>query len=134
MKKKCSGTEIVSKLRQADVLIAQGKTVPDVCREIGVTSQTYYRWRYKSCTKYGITVGEILLQRTKAETVAFFYRQFIKKFSSWSVLSKAREKDLQTFLKPLGLWRQRAAIMKKFALEMTKRNGRFPRIRQDYRD
>jgi putative transposase len=47
MKKKCSGTEIVSKLRQADVLIAQGKTVPDVCREIGVTSQTYYRWRNK---------------------------------------------------------------------------------------
>jgi putative transposase len=42
-----SGTEIVGKLRQADVLIAQGKTVPDVCREIGVTSQTYYRWRNK---------------------------------------------------------------------------------------
>ena len=47
MKKKCSGTEIVGKLRQADVLIAQGKAVPDVCREIGVTSQTYYRWRNK---------------------------------------------------------------------------------------
>ena len=47
MKKKCSGTEIVGKLRQADVLIAQGKTVPEVCREIGVTSQTYYRWRNK---------------------------------------------------------------------------------------
>ena len=47
MKKKYSGTEIVGKLRQADVLIAQGKTVPDVCREIGVTSQTYYRWRNK---------------------------------------------------------------------------------------
>ena len=45
--KKCSGTEIVGKLRQADVLIAQGKTVPEVCREIGVTSQTYYRWRNK---------------------------------------------------------------------------------------
>ena len=47
MKKKFSGTEIVGKLRQADVLIAQSKTVPEVCREIGVTSQTYYRWRNK---------------------------------------------------------------------------------------
>ena len=47
MKKKFSGTEIVGKLRQADILIAQGKTVPEVCREIGVTSQTYYRWRNK---------------------------------------------------------------------------------------
>ena len=47
MKKKYSGTEIVGKLRQADVLIGQGKTVPEVCREIGVTGQTYYRWRNK---------------------------------------------------------------------------------------
>jgi putative transposase len=36
-----------SKLRQADVLIGQGKNVPDVCREIGVSQQTYYRWRNK---------------------------------------------------------------------------------------
>ena len=47
MKKSFSGTEIVGKLRQADVLVSQGKTVPELCREIGVTSQTYYRWRNK---------------------------------------------------------------------------------------
>lgn len=37
--------EIVSKLRQADVLIAQGSKIPDVFRTIGVTLVTYYRWR-----------------------------------------------------------------------------------------
>jgi transposase-like protein len=37
--------EIVSKLRQADVLIAQGTTIPDVVRTLGVTQVTYYRWR-----------------------------------------------------------------------------------------
>ncbi len=47
MKNKYSGIEIVGKLRQADVLIGQGKTVHEVCREIGVTGQTYYRWRNK---------------------------------------------------------------------------------------
>ena len=47
MKKKFSGTEIVGKLREAEVLIGQGKDVPEVCREIGVSSQTYYRWRNK---------------------------------------------------------------------------------------
>jgi putative transposase len=47
MKKRMSGNEIVAKLRQADVLIAEGKTVPELCREIGITSQTYYRWRNK---------------------------------------------------------------------------------------
>jgi transposase-like protein len=47
MKKQFSGTEIVGKLRQADVLIAQGKNVPEVCRELGISQQTYYRWRNK---------------------------------------------------------------------------------------
>ncbi len=36
--------EIVSKLRQVDVLVAQGKTVADSVRSIGVTEVTYYRW------------------------------------------------------------------------------------------
>jgi len=37
----------VAKLRQADVLIGQGKSVPEVCKEIEVSQQTYYRWRQK---------------------------------------------------------------------------------------
>jgi putative transposase len=37
--------EIVAKLRQADVLISQGKPVADAVRAIGVTEVTYYRWR-----------------------------------------------------------------------------------------
>jgi transposase-like protein len=47
MKKKHSGSQIVAKLRQADVLIGQGKSVPEVCRQIEVSQQTYYRWRQK---------------------------------------------------------------------------------------
>ncbi len=47
MKKRTTGNQIVAKLRQADVLIGKGKTVPDVCREIDVSQQTYYRWRQK---------------------------------------------------------------------------------------
>jgi putative transposase len=37
--------EIVSKLRQVDVLVSQGQTVADAIRAIGVTEVTYYRWR-----------------------------------------------------------------------------------------
>ena len=37
--------EIVSKLRQVDVLVSQGKSVADSVRSIGVTEVTYYRWR-----------------------------------------------------------------------------------------
>jgi putative transposase len=37
--------QIIGKLREAEVLVSQGATVDEVCRKIGVTSQTYYRWR-----------------------------------------------------------------------------------------
>ena len=37
--------EIVSKLRQVDVLVSQGQTVADAIRAIGVTEVTDYRWR-----------------------------------------------------------------------------------------
>ena len=37
--------EIVAKLRQVDVLVAQGQSVADAVRSIGVTEVTYYRWR-----------------------------------------------------------------------------------------
>ena len=37
--------EIVSKLRQVEVLQEQGMTIADAVRQIGVTQQTFYRWR-----------------------------------------------------------------------------------------
>ena len=37
--------QIIAKLREAEVELARGKTVGDVCRKLGVTEQTYYRWR-----------------------------------------------------------------------------------------
>ena len=44
-RKKYKAEDIVSKLRQVDVLVAQGNKVPDAVRSIGVTQVTYYRWR-----------------------------------------------------------------------------------------
>ena len=37
--------QIIRKLKTAEQLIAQGKTVADVCRVIEVTQPTYHRWR-----------------------------------------------------------------------------------------
>ncbi len=49
MKKRHSAEQIVAKLRQADVDLGKGVTVPEICKEMGISQQTYYRWR----TKYG---------------------------------------------------------------------------------
>ncbi|GGF64806.1 transposase [Terasakiella brassicae] len=37
--------QIITKLREAEVIIAQGNTIAIAARRIGVTEQTYYRWR-----------------------------------------------------------------------------------------
>ena len=39
--------QIVAKLRKADVELGKGKKVPEVCKLLGITEQTYYRWRQK---------------------------------------------------------------------------------------
>ena len=39
------GGEIVNKLRQADVELARGNTVAAVCKLLGITDATYFRWR-----------------------------------------------------------------------------------------
>lgn len=44
-RKRYSAEEIVNKLREADVLIAKGQSIAQACKQIGVTDQTYYRWR-----------------------------------------------------------------------------------------
>jgi transposase-like protein len=37
--------QIINKLREAEVLLSQGSTVGEASRKLGVTEQTYYRWR-----------------------------------------------------------------------------------------
>ena len=37
--------QIIGKLREAEVLLSKGSTAAQVCRQIGVAEQTYYRWR-----------------------------------------------------------------------------------------
>jgi transposase-like protein len=44
-KQRFTTEEIIHKLREADVLSGQGQTVAQVCKQLGVTDKTYFRWR-----------------------------------------------------------------------------------------
>ncbi len=44
-RKRFTPEQIISKLREAEVLLSQGKTTAEVCRALNVSEQTYYRWR-----------------------------------------------------------------------------------------
>ncbi len=44
-KKRFTAEEIIRKLREAEVLLSQGQAIDLVCRGLGISEQTYYRWR-----------------------------------------------------------------------------------------
>ena len=44
-RKRYSAEQIIGHLRQAEILVAEGRTVAEVVRQLGISEQTYYRWR-----------------------------------------------------------------------------------------
>ncbi len=44
-RKRFTAEQIINKLRQAEVETAKGKSIKVICRELGVSEHTYYRWR-----------------------------------------------------------------------------------------
>lgn len=45
--KRLTPEQIVARLREAEKLQGQGQTIPQVCKKLGVSEQTFYRWRQK---------------------------------------------------------------------------------------
>jgi len=43
--KRYSSEQIIVKLRQAEIEMGRGMKVPEVCRKLGISEQTFYRWR-----------------------------------------------------------------------------------------
>jgi putative transposase len=44
-RKRFTAEQVINSLRQAEILLSQGKTVGEVCRHLSITENTYYRWR-----------------------------------------------------------------------------------------
>ena len=44
-RKRFTTEQIISKLREAEVELSRGKKIPQICKQLGVSEQTYYRWR-----------------------------------------------------------------------------------------
>ena len=45
MKKTYGAEQIIGMLRQCDVMLAQGKSIAEICRELGISDAAYYKWR-----------------------------------------------------------------------------------------
>ena len=51
-RKRFKTEEIIQKLLETEVLLSQGRNVAEACRQIGVTDNTYYRWRREFTRAY----------------------------------------------------------------------------------
>lgn len=91
----------------------------------------HFKWREEGLSPYQYIIAEVLLQRTKAETVAKFYPKFLQTFTSWESLANAEPGKVEEFLKPVGLYRQRAQRLINLSKEMVKRKGILPTDRTE---
>lgn len=83
-------------------------------------------WRAQNASVYERVCVEVLLQRTRAETVAKVYPLFFERFTSWKEIAAASIEELEEHFRPIGLWKRRARSMRALAEYAAERDGFFP--------
>ncbi len=98
------------------------------------TNKRIFPWRKENIANYELIMSEILLQRTRAETVAKYYNTFFNKYPNWEEIRNASIEDLEDILRPLGLFKHRAKRLFKIIEEYNKKNGILPRNSNEIND
>jgi A/G-specific adenine glycosylase len=90
-----------------------------------------FPWRRSGASVYERVCVEVLLQRTRRETVSAIYADFFERFPDWHALASCPEEELGQYLRPLGLWRRRAASLGALARYADEHRGAFPRTEKE---
>lgn len=90
-----------------------------------------FPWRKGSASPYLQLVVEVLLQRTRAETVAAFLPRFLKEYPGWVALAESSLPKLSADLQPIGLWRHRAPPLQGLAKDLVRRGLTWPKEREE---
>ncbi|NGP75023.1 hypothetical protein G3570_00140 [Balneolaceae bacterium YR4-1] len=90
-----------------------------------------FPWRKENLGSYELIIAEVLLQRTRAETVSNKFYNFLEQFSSWKEIDEKETKELEEALRPFGLYRQKAKRLKMLADEMTDAENNLPIVREE---
>jgi DNA (cytosine-5)-methyltransferase 1 len=93
-----------------------------------------FPWRSPNISNYQIIITEILLQRTKAETVSAYFNIFFEKYPGWNELTMATVNDLEEMLRPLGLQKHRAKRIYNIAQEYKNKKGALPKNKNELND
>lgn len=90
-----------------------------------IENRREFPWRHTS-SSYAIIIAEVLLQRTTAKAVSDFLPGFLARYPDWRTLASTRIGELEDALQPLGLWRRRAASLRRLAAAMIGSAGELP--------
>jgi A/G-specific adenine glycosylase len=116
-------------------LVASAAARVDWLREVLLSwferSGRCFPWRDPGRSAYEVTVAEILLQRTTAAQVARVYPDFLRRYPSWDSLARAAPEELEGYLRPLGLWRQKARALQRLSQALQERHGLLPGTRRE---
>lgn len=118
-------------LPRPDVLDVQSRFIRKKLLKWKKDYGRFFPWRSEEASPYQQIITEVLLQQTSATAVAGQYEIFFNKFPSWKALASASEDEIGAILKPLGLWRKRAANLKRLGCAMKKNRGVYPSSRND---
>ena len=80
---------------------------------------------------YKYVITEVLLQRTKADSISSFLPSFLKRFPSWESIHATSLSKLEKTLSPIGLQKQRSKRLKRLAQEMVLLHGQIPQTREE---
>ncbi len=95
------------------------------------SNQREFPWRREGVSNFELIFSEVLLQRTRAETVAAYYPIFFGAYPDWEHLIRATDDELETILRPLGLYKHRAKRIRKMIEEYTLKNGELPKNKNE---
>lgn len=89
-----------------------------------------FPWREKEASLYHKIVSEVLLQRTRAETVGVFWKTFVERFPDWTALANSSVSEIERVIQPIGLSKQRAPRLYALAKAMKQSSGKFSEARE----
>ena len=104
--------QIINYLREAEVFLAQGQIIGEICRRIGVSGQSYYRWR----REYGgLKVDQALLYSELFGIAVNQHRKAGEQAGEWQRVNLI-DADAPVIVRPPfrpSLWRRRCAYFHK---------------------
>jgi len=83
-------------------------------------------WRHDRASLYHRISVEVLLQRTRAETVSGFYESFYRRFPDWQSIAEAPVEEIADIIRPIGLYNRRSVSLKALATYAHSSGGTFP--------